>query len=635
MAGVLVGVLVAATGLGASAAGAWPGDPDGTWGSCGLKSIDITRDRASAATSILLDADGNYVVGGFVGSRALVAKFFAGGALDATFGAGGTTTLGLGSDASFAAIARQTDGKTVAVGARTSDGSVDSVIARVTTSGQLDPGFHATGSLVSDYGGSDRLTAVQVQLNGAIVVGGTSGSQGLVARVSTTGVPDPSFNGDGERTNLPMTVQGLVLQPDGKIVVGGRSSSDDFALMRLNSDGSTDSSFGGADGVQTDLGGYDVATAIALEADGKVIAVGSGHGASGAGHTIVRRYNADGTVDAGFQEMDQAFGLDDQPVAVVVRSDGKIVLAANSKVHNDNDVLLVRLNSDGTNDDTFGIGGVSLADAGSYPVVGDVALRSDGRAIVAGSLRVSGRQRLALLRYQGDTATAARPAQGFVLDGSGGLHGFSAGCSSKPAAAAGNAKWPSRDVARGVALLPGGRGFVVDGSGALHAFHFGDGVAATATGNTRWPGQDIARGIAIVPEGTGGYVVDRSGGLHAFRIGSGTRPKIPANLVKWPGRDYARGIALLPNGDGGYVLDADGGLHPFGGAPAAHAGAPSWPGQNRARGVTIAPDGSGGWVLDSLGGLYPFGIGANPKPKPAVGGPTWPGPTARGVAALP
>ncbi len=82
-------------------------------------------------------------------------------------------------------------------------------------------------------------------------------------------------------------------------------------------------------------------------------------------------------------------------------------------------------------------------------------------------------------------------------------------------------------------------------------------------------------------------------------------------------------------------LDADGGLHPFGGAPAADAGAPSWPGQDRARGVTIAPDGSGGWVVDSFGGLYPFGIGTNPKPPAATGGPIWPGPIARGVAALP
>jgi hypothetical protein len=51
--------------------------------------------------------------------------------------------------------------------------------------------------------------------------------------------------------------------------------------------------------------------------------------------------------------------------------------------------------------------------------------------------------------------------------------------------------------------------------------------------------------------------------------------------------------------------------------------------------VTIAPDGSGGWVIDSLGHLYPFGIGTNPKPSAAVGGPIWPAPTARGVAALP
>ena len=220
----------------------------------------------------------------------------------------------------------------------------------------------------------------------------------------------------GERTNLPLTVQALILQPDGKIVVGGRSADDDFALMRLNSNGTTDSGFGGADGVVNDLGGVDAVTALALDGDGKIVAAGFGNGPSSASHTIVRRYNADGTRDMDFQATDRAFGLDDAPAAIVMRPDGKIVVAGNSKVGTDNDVLLLRFEPDGTRDDTFGIGGISLQDAGSYPVVGDAVVRPDGRAVVAGSLRVTGRPRLALLRYQGDTSTAVRPAQGFVVD---------------------------------------------------------------------------------------------------------------------------------------------------------------------------------------------------------------------------
>lgn len=638
MAGVVAtALLVVAVGFAAPSATAWPGDPDGTWGSCGVKSVDITAGSASEATSVLMDADGNYIIGGWVGTRALVAKFFAGGTLDDSFGTGGKKTVALGSDAEFAAIARRADGRIMAVGSRTSGSSVDSLIARVLPTGELDPGFNATGTRITSFGVADRLTAVKVQPNNAIVVGGAAGTDGIVARVTSSGTPDLSFSDDGERTNLPLTVQALVLQPDGKIVVGGRSPGNDFALMRLNPDGTTDSGFGGSNGVVNDVGGNDSVTALTLDGDGKVVAAGFGHGPSGAAHTIVRRYNADGTRDMELTATDRAFGQDDRPVAAAVRPDGKILVAANSTVGTDNDVLLLRLNPDGTRDDTFGIGGVSLLDAGTYPVVGDAVVRPDGRAVVVGSVRVSGRQRLALLRFQGDTSTAVRPAQGFVLDGTGGLHGFSAGCTAMPATAGGNKKWPGKDLARGVALMTGGRGLVVDGTGAIFPFRFGDGSVAnlSVTGNQRWAGKDMARGIAVTPEGTGGYVVSQSGTLYAFRIGSGTRPPIPAGVTKWPGLDYARGIALLPNGEGGYTLDATGGLHPFGGAPAVHAGALSWPGQDRARGVTIAPDGSGGWVIDSLGRTYPFGIGTNPKPSATSGGPTWPGPIARGIAALP
>jgi uncharacterized delta-60 repeat protein len=408
--------------------------------------------------------------------------------------------------------------------------------------------------------------------------------------------------------------------------------------MRLNPDGSTDAGFGGPSGVRANLGGYDAVTALAIDADGKVVAAGVGNGAQGHGHTIVRRYNADGSRDLDFQNVDRAFGLDDEAVGVVVRSDGRIVVAGNSAVGNDNDVLVLRLHSDGTRDQSFGIGGVSLADAGSRPIASDLVVRPDGRTLVVGSLHTGGARQLALLRYQGDTATAPRPAQGYVVDGYGGPLGFAAGCTTKASRPTGNPYWAGWDIVRGVAVLPGGRGLEVDGFGGLHTFRFGDGSTAglNVSGNAYWANQDVARGVAVVPEGTGGFVVDRSGGLHPFRIGSAAKPKVPAGLPSWPGQDFARGVALLPNGAGGYVLDATGGLHPFGGAPAAGAGVPSWPGQDLARGVSIAPDGSGGWIVDAYGGLHAFGIGSNAKPPTAVGGPSWPGfKIARGVAALP
>jgi uncharacterized delta-60 repeat protein len=134
-------------------------------------------------------------------------------------------------------------------------------VARLTPDGDLDPTFNGSGRVVMNLGGSDRLTSVLVQANNAILVGATVGSSGAVARLTPTGDPDTSFDGDGRRTGIDMTVQAMVLQPDGKIVIGGRAGND-FALMRLKPDGSTDSSFGGSTGVRADLGGYDYVTGL-------------------------------------------------------------------------------------------------------------------------------------------------------------------------------------------------------------------------------------------------------------------------------------------------------------------------------------------------------------------------------------
>ncbi len=586
--------------------------------------------------SVILDGS-RYLVGGSVGTRALVARFTSSGALDPTYGVGGKRSFAVGDDATVMALARQSDGKVVAAGTRTASGSVDSLVARFTTDGALDPTFHGSGRLVMNLGVADRISSVQVQTNGYILVGATAGSTGAVARLTAAGDPDPAFDGDGRRTGIDMTVQAMVLQPDGKIVIGGRAGND-FALMRLKQDGSTDAGFGGPSGVRADLGGYDYVTGLALDGGGKIVAVGAGHGAAGSSHTIVRRYNPDGSRDMGFQNVDRAFGLDDEAAGVVVRGDGKIVVAGNSTVAKDNDVLVLRLEADGKRDQSFGIGGVSLSDAGSRPIVGDLAVRSDGRVLVVGSLHTGGARQLALLRFQGDASTAPRPAQGYVIDGYGSPFGFSAGCATKPVSATGSPRWPGWDIVRGIAVLPGGRGLVLDAFGGLHPFKIGDGttVGMAVSGNATWPNQDYARGVAVVPEGTGGFVVDRTGRLRPFKLGTGVRPKVPSGVPSWPGQDFARGVALLPNGGGGYVLDAAGGLHPFGGAPAAGAGVPSWPGQDVARGVTIAPDGSGGWVLDAYGGMHAFGIGGNARPPAATGGPYWAGvKIARGVAALP
>jgi uncharacterized delta-60 repeat protein len=637
---VVTVALVTGASVASPGAGAWPGDPDGAWGGCGVRAVTPVANEDEAAAAAALQPDGALVLGGRAGTRALVARLLPNGAPDPAFASAGRLRFGPGAKAALTAIALTPSGKVVAVGSRTSDGATDALVARVTPAGALDPSFHDVGTLVTNYGGADSLAAVQVDAAGAVVVGGRAGGgAGVVGRYTAAGGWDRTFGSGGRRTGLPFTVTALALQPDGKIVVGGMSRpGSDFALMRLDPDGSTDSTFGGSEGVRTDLGGHDGVTALAIQGDGRVVAAGIGHGAAGRGHTILRRYTVAGEADPTFAPTDVPFGKDDEPAAVAVQADGRILLAGNSAVDGDNDVVLARFLADGTPDPSFGIGGATVADAGRRPRAAALVVPSDGRALVFGATGAGGRDGIGIFRFQADDATAPYPGRGFVADGYGGLHGFGIGCAPGAAGVTGGPYWPGWDIVRGVAVLPGNRGVVLDGYGGLHRFAFGgesvSGFTVTVSGY--WSGWDIARGVAAVPEGTGGFVVDGYGGLHPFRVGAAAAPALPKGLPYWPGRDVARGVALLPDGHGGYILDRTGALHRFGGAPPPTAGAPSWPGQDRARGVALAPDGSGGWILDAFGAAHPFGVGGNPPPPAPTGGPAWPGfPIARGIATGP
>src|SRR5207302_1860659 len=136
---------------------------------------------------------------------------------------------------------------------------------------------------------------------------------------------------------------------------------------------------------------------------------------------------------------------------------------------------------------------------------------------------------------QAQPTTSTSTGAGYVLDGWGGLHPFDGA-----PALLGGPYWRGWDIARGLALAPGGGGYVLDGWGGIHAF---DG-APPVRGAPYWPGWDIARGIALLRDGTGGYVVDGWGGLHPFAVGAGPMPGPSAGGAWWPGWDIARDAAL-------------------------------------------------------------------------------------------
>ncbi len=622
--------------LGSAPAGAWPGDPEGGYGACGVRTLDVEPGTTSRARAVTTTSDGKVLLAGEVGVDGLVARF-SGGGFDPTFGASGRTTVGVTGNGRYDAVAATTGGGAVVGGRRVNGGSTDSIVARLKSNGKLDSTFAGNGKLTFDAGGVDGVSAVAVQPDGGVIAAGTAGGGGFVARYTAAGTLDPSWAGDGRRDGLPLDITGLALRADGSVFVVGATtaSSPDWRILRLASDGSTDSGFGGSTGVTLDLGGADRATAVTNGPGGTVVVAGSGHGPAGHGQTVVRRFSGDGTEDPAFTPYRESFGVDDQPVGMVRTADGKLLVAANSKVGSDNDIVLFRLDGDGVPDANFGIDGATVTDAGRRSVVGGVTVGADGRAFAAGSVRRSGRDVLAVFRYQPDGSSSGPPVQGVVLDAYGALHGWSARCHAGPITVGGAPYWLGWDIARGVATLPGGGGIEVDAWGGAHTFTIGDGAKPRVHGTPYWLGWDIVRGVAVVPQGTGGYELDGFGGLHPFSIGNGPTPPRISGAPYWYGQDMARGVALMPDGHGGYVVDRSGRLYAFGGAPRPNSRSALWPGLDVARGVALSPDGSGGWILDHLGGLHPFGTGGDPVPARAKDGPYWGAPLARGAATLP
>lgn len=283
------------------------GSLDTSFGIGGKVTTDFGDRNTDFANAIAIQSDGKIVVAGssFVNglSDFALARYNTDGSLDTSFGTGGrvlTNFIDGGSNDEANALSIQTDGKIIVAGFSNADVggflvAGDFALARYNTDGSLDTSFGAGGKVLTDFGGgNDGANGVVIQTDGKIVAAGffnapISGS-GLpsaggfaLARYNTDGSLDTSFgmvvtvfsgNGSSDVAN------GIAIHTDGKIVAAGSSlvnGSDEFALARYDTDGSLDPSFGKQGKVLTDFanGSDDVARAVVIQKDDKIVAVGS------------------------------------------------------------------------------------------------------------------------------------------------------------------------------------------------------------------------------------------------------------------------------------------------------------------------------------------------------------------------
>lgn len=262
------------------------------------------------------------------------------GQLDQTFSSFGTFGF-VGLDQDVMAHAVGPDGKIVLVGYS----GVQLRIVRLLPTGNYDATFSGDGvALISNLQYPARARSVAVQSDGKIVVAGyaqNSTNDLLVARITASGVADPTFSGDGFVTTSFSTdsdvAEKVLIQPDGKILAGGRSfiAGDwDFAVARFNPDGTLDATFSGDGKATVGFGGDEQCWDMALQGDGKLLmAGGSINGALADGDFAVARlttggaldgsFSGDGKVTTGFTDVDEAFAIAIQPdLRIVVAGRG-------------------------------------------------------------------------------------------------------------------------------------------------------------------------------------------------------------------------------------------------------------------------------------------------------------------------
>jgi uncharacterized delta-60 repeat protein len=296
--------------------------------------------------------------------------------------------------------------------------------------GDLDPTFGNGGMLMTDLGRStDIANAVAVQADGKLVVVGQTYRRNdytdedfVVTRYNTDGTLDNTFGVGGKaRTDFPglaAVPSSVVIQSDGKIVVAGGAFPlftflGNFEVVRYNPNGSLDTSFGNGGIVTTIFPQGSYAFDVALQPDGKIIAVGTvfvnfDPGELSDTDFALARYNPDGTPDATFGSGGQVstdfLGFEDDAFSVLIQPDGKIVAVGSADdPATFYDFAAARYLADGTIDTTFGVGGKVHSDLGGqdFDRARSAALQPDGKIVAAGFAisHGGGVQNFAVARY--------------------------------------------------------------------------------------------------------------------------------------------------------------------------------------------------------------------------------------------
>lgn len=401
------------------------GDLDTAFSGDGMTDTGFGINSPDSARAVAIQPNGRIVVVGYTGPSAssdfAIARYNQNGTLDTSFSGDGMQTTSFDASDVAWAVAIQTDGKIVVSGyacdAFLSDCSV--AVARYLSNGSLDTSFSGDGKQTAKVGTNptQSIGGLAIQTDGKIVVAGHAliGATFDFAafRFNTNGSLDTSFSGDGKvsfgfgsgRTDSGVD---LALQSDGKIVLVGHSSdsgntSENFAVARLTSTGSLDSTFSGDGKQMVNFGASTFANgnSVAIDGNGKIVIAGSKKDGPVTVFALTR-LNSNGALDATFNGTGKVIVNLPGPTDIarsVVFDGTKIVIAGESRPASI-DFALLRFNANGSLDTSFSGDGVATFNFGSTYIdqAWGVAIDSNGRYVLAGHTNQGGSDNFGVVR---------------------------------------------------------------------------------------------------------------------------------------------------------------------------------------------------------------------------------------------
>jgi uncharacterized delta-60 repeat protein len=385
------------------------GSLDATFGSGGKVITSVTV--GDSGKSVVVQSNGKIVVAGDGFGDIELVRYNVDGSLDVSFDSDGKVVTDVGFNDSGNAVALQNDGKIVVAGT-TGTPTTDFAIVRYSTDGSLDPSFGTGGIVTTSIGRNDDAKSVVIQSDGKIVVAGTSDSDFVVVRYTSSGVLDSGFGTGGKLTtdigsSTNDSANSVAIQSDGAIVVAG-TDLNDFALVRYTSTGALDNTFDTDGKLTTDIGSStsDSAKSIAIQSDGAIVVAGT----SSSNFAVVR-YASTGALDNTFDTdgkltTDIGSSTNDSANSVAIQSDGAIVVAGTSA----NDFAIVRYTSAGALDTGFGTGGKVTTDIGTstFDSAQSLVIQADSKIVVAGRSSTGAAPSFAVTRYE--VAPSSPPA---------------------------------------------------------------------------------------------------------------------------------------------------------------------------------------------------------------------------------